>query len=536
MHNQRHVVSHKLIALAALWLGGQLGSVGCGRIGYDAQFRPEISVPDGASAAPDNDPPNVDNGLTDADTPLPGAADPDLNPDAPSADAGTEVVDAGTGVVDAGTGFVDIDEVYAGNPTADVTAPTQVRVHTTAQVSTVAGTVSGFVDGDATEARFRRPEGIAMDDAGNLLVADRNNQRVRSVSADGEVRTVAGTGETGFVDGAAESALFSQPEDVVVNAAGEVFLADASNHAIRRISPDGTVTTIAGTGVAGYVDGDGSIAQFNSPEGLSLDASGEVLVADTTNNVIRRIAADGTVTTVAGDGESDFTDGPADVAQFRAPEDIALDSSGAIIVADAANFAIRRISPDGVVDTLAGNGVAGFADGDAASAQFSRVDGLAVDAADNVLIADTFNHRVRLLTPTGTVVTIAGSGVRGLVDGDGASAQFTEPSSAVMDAGGNVLVCDERGHRLRRIVGGGPGRLGVQWELAVDDSGAPVRRHRADAFAPGRPTLGCEAPFGSTACTIAGLTSGVDYAVVVVAIDATGLAGPASDPVVITAP
>jgi len=221
------------------------------------------------------------------------------------------------------------------------------------------------------------------------------------------VSVLAGSGQTGVRDGAAEHARFSDPFGVAASADGSIYVADAGDaQRIRRIAPDGTVSTMAG-GEAGYADGASTVARFNTPSGLALDAAGAVLVADTGNNAIRRVTPDGTVSTLAGDTVSGYRDGPSGSAQFNGPVGIAVDSRGRVIVADTYNDRIRAIAPDGTVTTIAGSGRQGWADGRAEEAQFDTPCGVAVDAASNIYVADTGNAAIRKISPEGIVTTIA---------------------------------------------------------------------------------------------------------------------------------
>ena len=271
------------------------------------------------------------------------------------------------------------------------------------------------------------------------------------------VSTIAGDGSFGHVNGEGASARFSSPYGVAVDALGNMLVADTDNHCIRKITPANVVSTIAGDGSSGHVDGEGASARFNSPGGVAIDAAGNVLVADTDNHRICKITAVGVVSTIAGDGSSGHIDceGASASARFASPYDVAVDAAGNVLVADANNHCIRKITPAGVVSTIAGDGNSGHVDGEGASARFSSPRGVAVDALGNVLVADTDNHRIRKITPAGVVSTIAGDGSSGHVDGEGASARFNIPGGVAIDAAGNVLVADTDNHRIRRITAAG---------------------------------------------------------------------------------
>ncbi|RZI59709.1 MAG: DUF839 domain-containing protein [Pseudomonas sp.] len=319
------------------------------------------------------------------------------------------------------------------------------------QVSTFSGNGNGgFVDGSQSTAEFRSPRGVAFDSNGNLIVADSDNGRVRKIAPDGTVTTVAGNGSYGFADGPASSAQFAGPNATAIDRNGNIFVADPGNQRIRKIAFDGTVSTLAGTGVSGYADGPGATAQFNLPDGIAVDTVGNIYVADGGNNRIRKIAPDGTVSTFAGTGASGYLDGDRAIAQFNFPYGIAIDSIGTIYVGDNGNHRIRKIVSDGTVSTLAGSSQ-GYADGSSATAKFAYPQGVAVDANGNVFVADVANYRIRKISADGTVSTRAGSGSRGFADGNASTAQFNNAKAVAVDANGNVFVADNDNRRIRKI-------------------------------------------------------------------------------------
>jgi len=269
-------------------------------------------------------------------------------------------------------------------------------------VSTLAGSgSSGFADGTGTSAKFIRPSGVAVDSAGNVYVADTENHRIRKISPSGEVSTLAGSGgfgsSGGSADGTGTAAQFDRPHGVAVDSAGNVYVADRYNHRIRKITPSGVVSTLAGSGVGGFADGTGTAAKFNYPTGVAVDSAGNLYVADQYFQRIRKITASGVVSTLAGSW-SGYADGTGTAAQFNYPAGVAVDSAGNVYVADTENHRIRKITPSGVVSTLAGSGSSGFADGTGTTAKFIRPFGVAVDSAGNVYVADTWNHRIRKIT------------------------------------------------------------------------------------------------------------------------------------------
>jgi sugar lactone lactonase YvrE len=327
-------------------------------------------------------------------------------------------------------------------------------------VITLAGSEEGFADGVGSSAQFSGALAVTVDVEGNIYVADSANHRVRKITPDGTVTTAAGSGDVGSADGPAAEATFSTPTGVAAGPSGAVYVAESvaldSDPTHVRVVVGGMVTTLAGGTQAGYRDGVGLDAQFRSPASLDVDQSGNVYVADTTNHRIRKIAPDGAVTTLAGPTQpgyaAGYTDGPAAEARFQSPHGVAVDGAGTIYVADTDNHCIRKITPDGTVTTLAGTNEAGYTDGPGTQARFSYPAGIAVDDEGNVYIADTANHRIRQIAPDGTVTTLAGSGQPGNADGLAAEAQFRAPEGVTVDTRGNVIVADTGNHRIRKIV------------------------------------------------------------------------------------
>lgn len=335
---------------------------------------------------------------------------------------------------------------------ANVTNVAVTCAQADAVVTTIAGTGSiGSADGTGTAASFRWPYGVAADSVGNLYVADAFNHKIRRVAPDGTVSTFAGSGTDGASDGPAASASFSYPFGVAVDAAGIVYVADWGNHSIRRISAEGQVSTLAGNGTAGSSNGSGPAASFNGPFGIAVDAAGVLYVADTNNNLIRRVSAAGNVTTLAGTGAQGADNGAGSAASFRTPQHLTVDAGGTVYVADTGNHMIRRISASAVVSTLAGTGAAGADNGSAATATFRGPAGIGIDASGTVFVADSDNNLIRRITTTGLVSTLAGSASAALADGINAAASFNSPRSIVVGADGNLVMADGRNHSLRRI-------------------------------------------------------------------------------------
>ena len=270
---------------------------------------------------------------------------------------------AGIGVAAALTGAGVYFYLQARAPQASPGAPAQasgkVAVHTpafwSARVTTLAGDgLAGAVEGNMplTVARFADPYGVAVDEAGNIYIADAgDNNRIRKLTQGGATSTLAG-GKEGFADGQGAQAMFNTPSGIAVDGKGNLYVADTGNNAIRKVAPDGAVTTLAGSGVAGRADGKGREAQFNGPVGVAVGEDGVVYVADTYNDAIRRIAPDGTVTTIAGSGVPGDADGPALQAGFDTPCALVLGDDGALLIADTRNNAIRKLGKDGIVSTV----------------------------------------------------------------------------------------------------------------------------------------------------------------------------------------
>ncbi len=329
-------------------------------------------------------------------------------------------------------------------------------------IATQAGSagLGGSTNATGADARFNFPERVAFDAAGNAYVADTNNHLIRKVTPAGVVTTLAGTAHVpGSNDGTGTAARFNFPRGLAVDLAGNVYVADTSNHTIRRITPAGLVTTLAGSaGATGSTNGTGSAARFNFPHAIASDAvSGDLFVADTSNHTIRRVTTAGGVTTFAGTaGSSGTTDGTGAAARFNLPRSLGVDPSGNLFVADTNNHTLRKITPAGVVTTFAGQpGVQGNAYGTGSAATFRSPHGLAVDGAGYIYVADTGNSSLRYVTPAGEVRHLAGTnGVGGSADGTFTAARFSGPMGLAIDATGNLAVADTGNHTIRRGVGG----------------------------------------------------------------------------------
>ena len=319
-------------------------------------------------------------------------------------------------------------------------------------VTTIAGDgIAGFIDGVDSVAEFNQPVGVATDAQGNVYVNDNKNNRVRKITPDGMVSTFAGNGTAGYKDSSASNAEFNGPnEGIAVDAQGNVYVSDPGNGRIRKITPTGNVTTLAGNGKYGFADGAALSAEFRTTAGLAVDGQGNVYAADCYNNSIRKITQAGVVSTLAG-GTQGYLDATGTSAEFWLPRGIAVDAQGNVYVVDCVNEFIRKITPAGVVSTFAGNGQSGLVDGPAANAEFYLPDGLAIDTQGNLYVGDESNNVIRKITPAGVVSTTGGNGIAGFVNGVGKNAEFNEPWGVAVDAHGNVYVCDLGNNRVRKI-------------------------------------------------------------------------------------
>lgn len=309
----------------------------------------------------------------------------------------------------------------------------------------------GSVNGKSSEATFSYLMGLAADSSGNLYIADSHNNLVRKISRDGIVTTLAGSGKVGQADGKGPAASFFNPAAVAVDKKGFVYVADTHNDLIRKISPDGVVSTILGKWAKEAINKPDTAGRFDTPMGIAVDGVGNVYVADWFHDQIRKISTKGVVTTFTGTGEPGSKNGTGTKASFYLPEGIAADKAGNIYVADTYNNMIRKIDPSGVVTTIAGKIKKGRVDGKGAAASFFHPDGIAIDNNNNIYIADTGNNLIRRITPDGIVTTLAGSGIRGSVNGDARAASFNRPMSVAVGAGGNVYVADYQNNLVRKI-------------------------------------------------------------------------------------
>jgi hypothetical protein len=409
---------------------------------------------------------------------------------------------------------------------ADTSNNTIRKVTPSGVVTTVAGLagVSGSQDGTSSTARFNQPYDLTVDTSGNLFVADTGNNLIRKVTPAGEVSTLAGAAIFGAADGTGREAGFAFPMGVAVDTVGNVYVADSENRTIRKVTATGVVTTLAGQAQsAGSVDGSGSAVRFGLPYGLvvgpgdnlyvgdannnslrkvtpagvvttlarlvtnsgsagiAVDAGGNVYVADVSSHTIQKLTPEGLLTTWVGLAMNPGNaDGARDTARFLEPRGVAVDQVGNLYVADSGNSTLRKITPAGVVTTLAGRASVGSEDGTGSGARFYGPGGVAVDSAGNLYVADTGNSTIRKITPAGTVTTLAGQALNpGSADGHGSAAGFDHPSGVTVDSQGNLYVTDTYpNYTIRKVTPEGDvttvaGQVG--WKGNTDGTGGAAR-------------------------------------------------------------
>ena len=331
-------------------------------------------------------------------------------------------------------------------------------------VSTYAGSTLGYVDGDTAVAKFGGPFGLCIDDADNLYIADADNNCIRKITSAGIVSTYAGTGVAGYADGVATSAQFKAPSDLCIDNAGNVYVSDFENQRIRKIDITGNVTTIAGNGNIGFVDGNNADAEFDYPRGIVMDSEGNLFISDSWNHRIRKInLADSIVSTFAGGGINtgvssigDLVDDSDTSARFYTPSGLAIDGEDNIYVADAYNHRIRMITPEAVVSTVAGSGpigpgVGGYSNGDALSSLLNTPTEVFISNDGRLFIGDTYNYRIRLLEDE-NLYDVAGNGDAGYEDGIDSLAEFKYTRGLVLDAArDHLFVCDYNNRRIRKV-------------------------------------------------------------------------------------
>ncbi len=339
-----------------------------------------------------------------------------------------------------------------------------LRLNSNGSLTAIAGNGNADFTGDGglgTAASLDNPAAVAVDASGNVYVADEYNNRVRMITPNGIITTIAGTGDYGFTGdhGPAILAQLNLPAGIAVDSSGNVYVADTFNNRVRKIDTNGNINTIVGNGTAGY-NGDGSLgpaAELNNPAGLALDNNGNLFIADFNNNLIRKVnLSTGIISTIAGNGTSTSSgdNGPALGAGLFGPQGVAVDSQGNVYVAESRGNKIRKVTPNGAISTIAGTGVAAFGgDGAVATqANLSFPNGVAVDSNGNVYISDSSNKRIRKVSGN-QMSTVAGNG-NYQFSGDGGSAQTAQldlPYGVAVDGSGNVYIADQGNNRIRKV-------------------------------------------------------------------------------------
>jgi serine/threonine-protein kinase len=315
-------------------------------------------------------------------------------------------------------------------------------------VTTIAGEGSpAFANGPALSAKFHFPEDVVMTTSG-LYATDVLNFSIRKI-AGGQVTTFAGGTISDIINGNGTTAKFKNPYSIAVDANGNLYTTDENDPRIRKITPAGEVTTYAGKAISGFADGDADTSRFFPGNSITIDGLGNLYMADAFNNRIRKISTDGKVTTIAGSGDIGFKNGIAVEARFALPGGIARDKDGNLYIADRGNFCIRKITRAGEVSTFSGSGVPGNKDGAPGEAQFTLdMRDIVIDALGNLYLSES--NRIRKITPQGVVSTIAGSNA-GFADGEALSAKFNFPNGMGINAQGAIYVADLNNNRIRKL-------------------------------------------------------------------------------------
>jgi sugar lactone lactonase YvrE len=356
------------------------------------------------------------------------------------------------------------NNISPGSPFAYTPTPSPVATSYVPIITTVAGNGTRSYSGDggpASSSVLDYPNGLVFDGSGNLYIADSGNNRIRMINLSGIISTVAGSTISGYAgDGlAATSAELNFPTGIAVDGSGNIYIADTVNNRIRFVNTGGIISTIAGNGTAGYTGDTGAAtaAEINWPRDVKVDAAGNVYIADYLNGCVRKVNAGGVITTIVGTGTAGFSGdgGPASSAQISNEWAIGLDSSGNLYVADAGNNRLRKVNTSGVISTIAGNGLPGFSGdgGPATAAELFGLLGVAVDGAGNIYIGDTMNERVRKIDTSGVITTVAGSGATGY-SGDGGpaiAADLYEPREVAVNSAGNLFFSDNLNHAVREV-------------------------------------------------------------------------------------
>lgn len=316
-------------------------------------------------------------------------------------------------------------------------------------VKTFAGDgTKDFADGTLLSAKFSFPEDVAVAPDGSIFITDVFNHRIRKIAST-QVITFAGNSTAGIINGNGAAAQFIYPFNLAIDGKGNLYSTDENDGRIRKITSVANVSTHAGIETSGFLNGDATIARFGFGNYIVSDVDGNIYVSDAINNRIRKVSNTGTVSTIAGSGELGFAEGSGTIAKFSSPGGIVIDRTGNIFVADRGNHRIRKITPSGEVSTFAGSGTPGTQDGNATTAQFPfDMRDLVIDTNNNLYLSEL--DLIRKITPQGEVITIAGS-TQGYADGDGPLAKFDYPNGLDIDKNGNIYVADLNNNRIRKI-------------------------------------------------------------------------------------
>jgi hypothetical protein len=331
-------------------------------------------------------------------------------------------------------------------------------------ITTIAGNGTQGYSGDggmATSAELNGPVGIIFDSSGVLYIADANNNRIRKINSLGIITTIAGTGTSGYSGDniSTTSAELNIPVGLTIDNLDNLFIADENNNRIRKVNSSGIITTIAGNGTSGYSGDNGfaTTAELNTPADIAIDNIGNLYIADGLNNAVRKINTIGIITTIAGTGTAGYSGDNmlATSTELNGPIGLVSDTFGNFFIADTQNNRIRKINTAGIITTIAGTGVVGYAgdNGQATSAKLNTPCGMIFDAAGNLYIADTWNNAVRKIDTTGVITTVVGTGTAGY-NGDGiaaTSAQLYKPAGLVFDKSGNLYISDYGNNRIRKV-------------------------------------------------------------------------------------
>lgn len=318
-------------------------------------------------------------------------------------------------------------------------------------VTTVAGNGTlGFANGDAKSASFSNPMGVAVDSSGNVFVADSRNNLIRKITPDGTVSTLAGSGKQGAADGKGAAASFFFPTALATDVNGNLYVADTQNSRIRKITADGMVSTIAGKPTK-LINDMKDTSGMDHPSGIAVDKKGNVFVSDLNKDLIKKITPSGKVSIIAGTGARGKKNGKADMASFYLPTGLAVDDKDNLYLCDSYNNMIRKISAGGIVTLIAGRSKKGSKDGKDTTASFWHPNSIAVDKAGNLYVADMDNNKIRKITPDGMVTTFAGTDSHGSANGYITQASFYQPYGITSDKAGNLYIADYQNNLIRKI-------------------------------------------------------------------------------------